>query len=1182
MMKNLNHYFTESVKSGGIVDNNNTNASLNNDKKKRSRVKIKISQGKNKEPTCNIIESKHDLVDKTPSPFTTTTTTTSSSLSKVLPDETPKKSTLIKNKIHNLNKLTNIIDNDDGDNDDDECVEMNIIKTKNTRKNKNTLLMKNNSIDKYCNKNEPVKHEESNAFKLMMTTRNKQTSSTEQSSQQSQSTENTKSIDSKTNKTKQLNNKKENKKNIKRKMVIEDDIDDDNDDDDDESYNVFDVKSKNHGKILKKAKKNEEEIKSPMSQVQSQKPLMAGSLHNYFSKLTPEEKEKERLTALSTVVVKAEIHATPTSDIISPSTKIFDKSKSSIKSIKSLKSIKSKTRKVLATIDDIQVLRSETPSPPPSPPPAPKPEPEPKPEPPASLHPLVKQNNKIIINKKEEQRQKPKWTLRINLSSTNDDDSVIDDDEDEHFIFTKSKNKSIGKRKKNDNIKSSENQHVELKEKPTELNFDKETINVVDEDDDDDGDNDKGKKDKEKETKCINEKLAPLFLKKAKPDPEIAAARKRFLTSWSSDNNSTKKLLKKSESFNNNNNNSSNGNLTFLPFPKISHIDQQNNNNLANNDNDNDVKNPVIKFKSSQYIPNINNINVANLKSLINFEISNNKSSNSLSSSSSSKNDIEEILNDIESRCENARTIWQYINEKNNSQTTTVKKRKSQDNNKSKNTSSMWTHKYRPSNASQIIGNEEAGLKLKNWLNQWKNPVRVNRKNDDDDDDDYSSGDDFYSSDNSLSNNKCNGFNNTNQVAILLGPHGCGKTASVYAVAEELGYKILEVNASSKRQGKKILKDFEEATQSHRIKKNDFNTLSQSLLSNKDEKIPQNSLILVEDVDLIFDEDEGFLSAINQLTLNTKRPIVMTCTDTCFHLSKIISSQQMKIYIKRPTAKKLSPFIELIALAETGQRLATIDIDRFIADCDIRKSIIQLQYLLATGSINDHCVCGDFDKTFYLDMRNYIYKPAIKNKHSTSMNKLSNSLDAISFLSSLVDINDPILNDHDNNKLKLKFEPSLSLLENNNLYSNNHVQSYEIASWIRNYIFLKNSKQSSVVVVESDTLNSNNNNNNNNNNMLIFKKQFINGVNLALSKVTTFNIDNQAIYLDYLPTIRTICRTEDIKLKNNAKRGKRFFHYLSNLRLPAASMKPNILSAASKIMFDINNNDKSQDTSSNE
>lgn len=130
------------------------------------------------------------------------------------------------------------------------------------------------------------------------------------------------------------------------------------------------------------------------------------------------------------------------------------------------------------------------------------------------------------------------------------------------------------------------------------------------------------------------------------------------------------------------------------------------------------------------------------------------------------------------------------------------------------------------------------------------------------------------------------------------------------------------MNASSRRTGKRILKELEEATKSHRIKKNKHKSPFERITNeNETSEISQNSLILLEDIDLIFEEDEGFVSAAYQLASNTKRPIVMTCKNTCPHLNKM-APQQNKIYFHKVTGNRVSALLELISLAETGYRLS--------------------------------------------------------------------------------------------------------------------------------------------------------------------------------------------------------------------------------------------------------------------
>lgn len=48
-----------------------------------------------------------------------------------------------------------------------------------------------------------------------------------------------------------------------------------------------------------------------------------------------------------------------------------------------------------------------------------------------------------------------------------------------------------------------------------------------------------------------------------------------------------------------------------------------------------------------------------------------------------------------------------------------------------------------------------------------------------------SSGDEFVNYDSEEEENK-----RVNNMVIICGPHGCGKTSTVYALASELGYKV--------------------------------------------------------------------------------------------------------------------------------------------------------------------------------------------------------------------------------------------------------------------------------------------------------------------------------------------------------------------------------------------------------
>ncbi|XP_015116802.1 replication factor C subunit 1 [Diachasma alloeum] len=1129
-MKDLTHYFVDMDKSPEtpkIRQNGVTNGAGDTEDvtvKKRGRVKIKISQGNNEEKMCDIIESKHDLVDKTPSPFTAP-----KEKAKVSPGGTPKRR-------QDLEDETSDVEIEEVDSDSSGGSIFSLPEKKNE---------KNGRVDEA---EESRKVASSNAFQVLMT-RSKPVQYLPQKpvspEEEAAAAKKNQEVKSRMKQNKERLTALADKKGYSKRKLQEA-----------EEAERIEKRLENRAKVFKRLKR-EEDTSGNQNQRHS------GGLHNYFSKMTPEDREKEKLLALSTVTVKAEIHA---SDLGNEASKVVVKPKTT------MKAAKNKIRKVLAAIDDIQVLRSESPSPPPVV--------TASPEPPGPIN-------------QPKPSKKPKWSLRINLSGG----EVLSKDEANEFeaeeipeVLPKPKKKKT-KEKSRKSSSNSDSKNPKTKPASREIppavpkdskpNPEAEEVPPAPETPPDSLDDSlqilelpKPSKKLEKlprsdsdplpapkktpepselihmhsqplpdpeVTEIKVQKLAPLFIKRQKPDPEVVAARKSFLYCRSPED--PKKKLKKSPV----------PGPSILPFPSISHVIQHSPSKAP--------ENPPASPRVPSRVPWIHTptFNPSDFKSLNTSDVSK-PQKNSRRDQKQQKANPEDILTEIESRCAEARDLWSAISPitqpTKESPKLRGRKRKSLEKNPplleaEKNLESVvWTQKYRPLTAKQIVGNEEAAMKLKSWLEAWQSTGR----------DDYSSGEEFYSSDNSFQNNL-----ETNQVAVLLGPHGSGKTASVYAVAEELGYTVLELNASSRRPGKKILKDFEEATKSHRIKKTDSSG-SSSQTFQKAEKIPQNSLILVEDVDLVFDEDEGFVSATCQLASNTKRPIVMTCRGACAHLNRM-APQQMRIYYQGMCGDRVGALLEVITLAEAGTRLPLSCVEKLLAKGDLRRAVLQLQYLVLSGVPQAGEVPSGFGETLWADVKSHVYKPAVKSEkkmrkrrekgqetredlNSDVLQGLSNDLETISLLSNFVEIDDRVLT-----VSEVKFEPCLSLLENEDLYSRNRDQMMEISQWVRDRVMDreggKDERTSS-------------------NQFLLMKKELNFGVTLALSQVASNNLDGYSIRTDYLPTVRTICRAEELKINNNVKRGNRFFHYLQSLRLPSASTKANVLATACKIMQDDN------------
>ena len=175
------------------------------------------------------------------------------------------------------------------------------------------------------------------------------------------------------------------------------------------------------------------------------------------------------------------------------------------------------------------------------------------------------------------------------------------------------------------------------------------------------------------------------------------------------------------------------------------------------------------------------------------------------------------------------------------------------------------------------------------------------------------------------------GGRSTNAV-VISGPHGCGKTAAVYAVAQELGFEVFEINAASRRSGRDILDRVGDMARNHLVRqdprdevtgneetaeqqraseqlKQDLESGRQGTMNSffksakgikskrsakksstqnvgpeaneqpKKQQSQKQSLILLEEVDVLFEEDKLFWATVLELTLQSKRPIIMTCTD---------------------------------------------------------------------------------------------------------------------------------------------------------------------------------------------------------------------------------------------------------------------------------------------------------------
>jgi len=285
----------------------------------------------------------------------------------------------------------------------------------------------------------------------------------------------------------------------------------------------------------------------------------------------------------------------------------------------------------------------------------------------------------------------------------------------------------------------------------------------------------------------------------------------------------------------------------------------------------------------------------------------------------------------------------------------------------------LWAHKYSPQSAVEVLHNVPEALILKEWLQtltlistgttpdkrigkrsgqlKTEPPTKRVRKSKKLDDFVVSSGeedsliDELAELQDSPSGSQITLMKtvvnagtgdlgkNANGV-VISGPHGCGKSAAVYAVAKELGFEVFEINPSSRRSGKDILDRVGDVTRNHLVHgpsnqqsetidadtqrvadaldadlksgrqgtmnsffkakepaKADNTPKVRSSSTETGETIPnkapskvarktqKQSLIFFEEVDILYEEDKNFWNTVMAMVIGSKRPIIMTCTD---------------------------------------------------------------------------------------------------------------------------------------------------------------------------------------------------------------------------------------------------------------------------------------------------------------
>jgi|Deesub1362B_J571_1020462.scaffolds.fasta_scaffold00071_66 replication factor C large subunit len=208
-----------------------------------------------------------------------------------------------------------------------------------------------------------------------------------------------------------------------------------------------------------------------------------------------------------------------------------------------------------------------------------------------------------------------------------------------------------------------------------------------------------------------------------------------------------------------------------------------------------------------------------------------------------------------------------------------------------------WCEKYRPKSLSEIVGNRNAIEELKKWAVEWNHRIPAKR------------------------------------AVIFYGPPGVGKTSSAYALANDMGWEIIELNASDFRNQKMIEKIVGPASK----------TMSFS---------GKRRMILLDEADNFHGTfDRGGISAVMKLIKSTLQPMVLTCNDF-YSVPKELRDLCLQIQFKHLHPSSIMKILQRICREEkikcTKEALERIAKN---SGGDVRAAINDLQSSVMRGDL---------------------------------------------------------------------------------------------------------------------------------------------------------------------------------------------------------------------------------------
>ncbi|CAG7848735.1 SubName: Full=Uncharacterized protein {ECO:0000313/EMBL:CCA69957.1} [Serendipita indica DSM 11827] len=290
---------------------------------------------------------------------------------------------------------------------------------------------------------------------------------------------------------------------------------------------------------------------------------------------------------------------------------------------------------------------------------------------------------------------------------------------------------------------------------------------------------------------------------------------------------------------------------------------------------------------------------------------------------------------------------------------------------------------------------------------------------------------------------------------VLCGPCGSGKTAAVYACSEELQWKVFEFYPGiGKRSGSAFMNELGGAGENHRVggtvvmdNENAGQHQAQSLgfltspskkkngvaaMSPISDVLPtqvevRQSLILVEEADILYQSDTNFWPTLINFIRKSRRPVILTCNDV-----RLIPVDdlplQMVLYFNPCDASLGTSYLQAIAIAEgrlvkrectqacmegsiyypikvdiPDQPMHPLPSEQPLFQHDLKKAINALQFHLAVNNTGERIEDNDVALLSAVTPEDTRYRPQSSNEEMDELRALGVALDAVSLSDALID-----------------------------------------------------------------------------------------------------------------------------------------------------------------------------------